>query len=185
MGSWIHRHWRLFSLVLLGLSAGWIWLNRPGISSTNADTSAPQSGFVAPDFTLNTWDGKPVHLADLKGQVVLVNFWASWCPPCTAEMPAIETVYQAYRGQGLVVLGVNAADQDETSAARQFAQAQGLTFPLLTDENGAISLLYHVQALPTSFFVDRQGKIGAVVVAGPMAEALIRARVEALLKKSP
>ena len=184
MERWISHHWAIFSLAILALSAGWIWLSRPAEDSLNADIPAPQQGFIAPDFTLNAWEGQTVHLADLRNQVVLINFWASWCPPCKAEMPAIQAAYQAYSGQGLAVLGINAADQDEVSAARQFAQAAGLTFPLLADESGKVFDLYQVKALPTSFFVDRQGKITSVVVGGPMAEALIRSRVEALLKGS-
>ena len=100
-------------------------------------------------------------------------------------MPAIQAAYQAYRDQGLVVVGINATDQDEANAARQFAQTQGLTFPLLADVSGTVFQLYQVQALPTSFFVDRQGKIASVVVGGPMAEALLHTRIETLLKDKP
>jgi peroxiredoxin len=130
-----------------------------------------------------TFDGKQVNLSDFKGKVVLINFWASWCPPCKAEMQAIQNTYRAYGDQGLVVLAVNTTFQDDANAAQQFAQSEGLTFPLLTDLNGNTFRLYQVQAMPTSFFVDRQGKIAEVVIGGPMAEALIRSRVEALLKE--
>ena len=97
-------------------------------------------------------------------------------------MQAIQNAYLAYGNQGLIVLAVNTTFQDDATVARQFAQSEGLTFPLLTDLNGDTFRLYQVEAMPTSFFVDRQGKIAEVVVGGPMAEALIRSRVEELLR---
>jgi cytochrome c biogenesis protein CcmG, thiol:disulfide interchange protein DsbE len=182
---WINRHWSPFSIMILAISAGWIWMSRPVSRALDPGIPAPQQGFFAPTFTLNTLDGEQVSLSSLKGKVVLINFWASWCSPCKAEMPAIQATYQTYKDQGLVVLGINATDQDEADAARQFAQAEGLTFPLLADVSGTTFQLYQVQALPTSFFVDRQSKIVSVVVGGPMAEALIRTRIETLLKEKP
>ena len=181
----ISRHWPLFSITVLALCAGWIWMSRSPSPALDSGIPAPRQGFLAPGFTLNTLDGKEASLSDSKGKVVLINFWASWCPACKAEMPAIQTAYQAYGDQGLVVLAINATDQDEANAARQFARTEGLTFPLLADVSGATFQSYQVQALPTSFFVDRQGKIAWVVVGGPMAEALIRSHVEALLKETP
>jgi cytochrome c biogenesis protein CcmG, thiol:disulfide interchange protein DsbE len=181
---WINRHWSLFSIFVLTLAAGWIWLSRPINRPINPMIPAPQQGFVAPGLTLDTLDGKKVSLSDLRGKVILINFWASWCPPCKAEMQAIQHTYEAYREQGLVVLAVNTTYQDDAGAARQFAQAEGLTFPLLADQSGDIFRLYQVRALPTSFFVDRQGKIQSVVIGGPMAEALIRSRIETLLKEN-
>ena len=185
LDHWINRHWAAFSIAVLTLAAGWIWISRPLNHSLPAGIPAPRQGFFAPDFSLNTLDGEQVSLSGLRGKVVLINFWATWCPPCKTEMPAIQAAYQAYRDQGLVVLAVNTTDQDEADAARQFAQSAGLTFPLLADVNGDAFRRYQVQALPTSFFVDRQGKIAEVVVGGPMAEALIRSRVEKLLKENP
>jgi cytochrome c biogenesis protein CcmG, thiol:disulfide interchange protein DsbE len=179
---WITRHWSFFSLAALVVSAGWIWMSRPLNRPLDPGNPAPQQGFFAPGFTFNTLDGETVSLAGLKGKVVLINFWASWCAPCKTEMPAIQATYQAYQDQGLVVLAIN---EEEINAARQFAQTAGLTFPLLADVSGDAFQLYQVQALPTSFFVDRQGKIASMVVGGPMAEALIRSRVEILLKEKP
>jgi cytochrome c biogenesis protein CcmG/thiol:disulfide interchange protein DsbE len=181
----INRHWPFFSITVLALCAGWIWMSRPPSSALDSGIPAPRQGFLAPGFTLNTLDGKEASLSDSQGKVVLINFWASWCPACKAEMPAIQAAYQAYRDEGLVVLAINATDQDEESAARQFAKTEGLTFSLLADVSRATFQLYQVQALPTSFFVDRQGRVASVVVGGPMAEALIRSRVEALLKETP
>ena len=178
--------WPLLAFAILALAAGWILISRATASPSGAEGSAPQQGFRAPDFTLNTLDGRKASLSDYKGKVVLINFWASWCPPCKAEMPYIQAAYKTYRDQGLMVLAIDStSDQSEADAARQFANTNGLAFPVLADVRTEASQLYQVQALPTSFFVDRQGKIAWVVVGGPMADALIRSHVEALLKASP
>lgn len=181
MNNWINRHWMIFSLSLLAVTAGWIWFTRPSLASTSAQAAAPQQGFFAPDFTLNTFEGTPTTLSDLKGKVVLVNFWASWCPPCKAEMKAIQNTYADFENQGLVVLGINTTYQDDLATAKRFAQSEGLTFPLLTDLDASAGKLYQVQAMPTTFLIDQEGKITWVMVGGPMPEALIRAKVQSLL----
>jgi cytochrome c biogenesis protein CcmG/thiol:disulfide interchange protein DsbE len=184
LNRWINQHWTLFTISVLILAAGWIWASsRPASLPAKEVTSAPQRGFLAPVFNLNTIEGMPVDLAGLKGKVVLINFWASWCSPCRAEMNAIQNVYQCDQAQGLIVLAINTGDQD-TKAIAQFAQAGGLTFPILFDADGAIAHLYQVGALPTSFFIDRQGKIQQVVVGGAMPEALISSQIDALLKET-
>jgi cytochrome c biogenesis protein CcmG/thiol:disulfide interchange protein DsbE len=183
--GWLNAHWRLFSAVLLILAAGWIWLSRASTQAMASAGSAPQVGFPAPGFTLNTLDGKKVSLIDYKGKVVLVNFWASWCPPCQAEMQAIQSTFRDDQARGLVVLAVNTTYQDDPTAAAAFARSQGLTFLLLSDRDGSVTHSYQVGALPTSFFIDAAGKIQDVVVGGPMAEALIRSRVDRLLQGGP
>ncbi|HEX9617450.1 MAG TPA: TlpA disulfide reductase family protein [Anaerolineales bacterium] len=139
---------------------------------------------MAPDFTLDLLEGGQVTLSDLRGQVVMVNLWASWCPPCRAEMPAIEKVYRSYKDLGLVVLGVNTTFQDSESGASAFVNQYGLTFPIPLDRDGSVSSRYALRALPTTFFIDREGVIRSVVVGGPMSEALIQSKVEDLLKSA-
>ena len=178
--------WPLLAFAILAIAAGWILISRATASPSAAGDSAPRQGFPAPEFALNTLEGQRVNLSDYRGKVVLINFWATWCPPCKAEMPVIQSAYKTYRDQGLEVLAIDSTtDQDEATAARQFASVNGLAFPVLADVHGEASQLYQVQALPTSFFVDRQGKIAWVVVGGPMAEALIRSHVETLLTAAP
>jgi cytochrome c biogenesis protein CcmG/thiol:disulfide interchange protein DsbE len=116
---------------------------------------------------------------------VLVNIWASWCPPCRAEMPAIERTYQDWRDQGFVVLAVNSTAQDKLADAQTFVTQNSLTFPIPLDESGQVTRLYRVSSLPTSFFIGKDGLIREVVIGGPMAEALLRSRVEQLLKETP
>ncbi|MGH2592125.1 MAG: TlpA disulfide reductase family protein, partial [Anaerolineae bacterium] len=129
----------------------------------------------------DTLDGKMVTLSELRGQAVLINLWASWCPPCRAEMPALDAVYRQYRNDGFVVLAVNTTYQDSEADARTFAQNLGLTFPILLDRDGATSRRYLLQALPTTYFVGRDGSIRDIVIGGPMSEALIASKVEGLL----
>jgi cytochrome c biogenesis protein CcmG, thiol:disulfide interchange protein DsbE len=177
------RRWALFSVAVLSLGVLWILASRLPVASTTggAPPPSPREGFSAPDFTLETLDGEQISLSDLHGQVVLVNFWASWCPPCRAEMPAIESVYRSYEGLGLEVLAVNTANQDDVASAAAFVQELGLSFPIPLDHTGAVSASYNLHGLPSSYFIDRQGVIRSVVVGGPMSEALVQSRVEDLL----
>jgi peroxiredoxin len=176
----------LLTVIILLAGASWTWLSRAIPGSTSAgQIPAPRPGFQAPEFSLQTSTGEPAALSDLRGQAVLINFWASWCTPCRAEMPAIQEVYEAFRERGLVVLGINATDQDTLDEALGFTQAMGLTFPILLDVEGGATRLYEIRAFPTTFFIDRQGIIREVVVGGPMSEALLRIRVEQLLDRPP
>ncbi len=100
-------------------------------------------------------------------------------------MPALERVYQDYQADGLVILAINTTHQDELQTALDFASSLNLTFPILLDQDGEVSSLYQLQAMPTTFFVDRAGIIQDVVVGGPMAEALLRVRAEQLIEKDP
>ena len=176
------RRRAIYSLILL-LGLAWIYVSadRSG-TSTAGQVPAPQQGFLAPDFELKTPTGETVKLSDLRGQAVLVNLWATWCPPCRAEMQTIETVYTEYKDQGFVVLAVNMTYQDSQMDITPFVADQGLTFPILLDETGDMADAYQLQSLPSSYFIGRDGVIREVVIGGPMAEALLRTRVEDILK---
>ncbi len=190
MNQWLnHRLYPWAAAALLLFGAVWIGVNRTAPSeTTQGGLPIPRAGFIAPDFTLEDQNGDLVTLsrlragADAPGSVVIVNLWASWCIPCREEMPALERVSQAYRDQGLVVLAVNATHQDSRAAALAFAEENQLTFPILFDDAGEVSRLYQLGALPTTFFIHRDGTIEEVVIGGPIAEALLRSRVERLLE---
>jgi peroxiredoxin len=172
----------IYSLILL-LGLAWIWISADHSgTSTAGQIAAPQQGFLAPDFELNTPTGESIKLSDLRGQAVLVNLWATWCPPCRAEMKTIETVYKEYKDQGFVVLAVDMTYQDNQIDIMPFVNEQGLTFPILLDETGDMANAYQLQSLPSSYFIGRDGIIHEVVIGGPMAEALLRTRVEDILK---
>lgn len=181
--DWSNRiTWQVLIALLLVLGVVWIALSRdPAGAAAVADAppTLPQKGFVAPDFELEALDGRTVVLSELRGHVVLINFWATWCPPCRAEMPAIQQVYEQYRGQGFEVLAVNLQEQDAQMSA--FVEERGLLFPVLPDRDGSISNVYRVTSIPTTFFVDRSGVIQEIIVGGPLARALIESKVTALL----
>jgi peroxiredoxin len=170
------------TVLILLVSALWIIASRAEAgSTTGGGIPAPRQGFMAPDFALPSFAGENLRLSELRGQAVIVNVWASWCPPCQAEMPALQKVYEDYHDQGVEILGVNAANSDKEADARAKAAGWGLTFPLLLDFTGEVSRQYQIQSLPTTFFIDGQGVVRNVVVGGPMSEALLRIEVEKLL----
>ncbi len=111
----------------------------------------------APDFRLPVRAGGEVSLAGLRGQVVLINFWATWCGPCRQEMPLLDQIYQRYKGLGFTLLAVN-VEEDSTLADRWLADMP-VTFPVLLDRANAVSRLYDVTAMPSTVIVDRQGRI--------------------------
>jgi peroxiredoxin len=170
-------------LLVLSLGFAWIFISADWSgASTSGLIPAPQQGFLAPDFELKTPSGEAVKLSGLRGQAVLVNLWATWCPPCRAEMQSIEKVYQEYRAQGFTVLAVNMTYQDDPLAVMPFVEEQALTFPILLDETGEMGNAYQLRSLPSSYFVRRDGIINEVVIGGPMSEALLRTRIEEILK---
>ena len=178
------RRWTVLFIGALLLGGTWIALSR--VENPLGGSSAPpnpQVGFTAPGFTLDLLAGQPITLSDLRGRVVVLNLWASWCPPCRAEMPALNAVYQKFRDQGLVVLGVNTTFQDDEASARAAIRDWGVTFPIVFDRDGATSRQYRVQAMPTTFFIGRDGVIRDVVFGGPLSEALIASKIEKLMSE--
>lgn len=117
----------------------------------------PQKGMLAPDFHLTTLEGEAVSLSDYKGQVIAVNLWATWCPPCRAELPGMNAVYDAYKDDGLVMLAVNGREKE--SLVAEFIESEGFTFPVLLDPEGQVMGIYSVYSFPTTFIIDRDGVI--------------------------
>ena len=173
----------MISLTILLLSAGWIVFSRaePG-ATTGGAIPAPRAGFLAPDFELTSASGETLRLSDLRGRPVLLNFWASWCPPCREEMPAFEQAYRQYQDDGFVILAVNAAYSDSPAKALAFSESLDLTFPIVFDYDGSVAGLYRTHSLPSSFFIDAGGVIQDVVIGG-MPAALIEVRLQELLEE--
>ncbi len=114
-------------------------------------------GKIAPDFMVTDLGGKVVRLSDFRGQPVMVNFWATWCPPCRAEAPEIENIYRERQGQGLAILGVSM--DDDATAVPGFVSQFGLTFPIAVDADSRVADLYRVDSIPMTFFIDKNGVI--------------------------
>lgn len=122
---------------------------------TSGTRRAAKIGEPAPDFTLPTPEGESITLSDFRGRPVLINFWATWCPPCKIEMPDIEALYQKYKDRGFTVIAVD--QQESPAAVQQYFQEMGLSFLPVIDSTGEIFNLYRVVALPTSYFIDAEG----------------------------
>ena len=112
---------------------------------------------VAPDFTLKSRDGKNVRLSDLRGQVVLLNFWASWCGPCRQEMPILDEIHNKYKALGFSVLGVNL--DVKSKKAINYLKDTPVSFPVLYDPKGDVSVQYGVQAMPSTVIIDKDGNV--------------------------
>lgn len=139
---------------------------------------AYRANTVPPLFEGKTPAARPYSLADLRGKVVIVNFWASWCAECRPEMSALERLHRDFAARGLVIIGINA--REDAATIRRYARELALTFPLLVDTDGKINALYGVVGLPATFMIGRDGRAVAFAVgtrewAGTPARALIEA----------
>ncbi len=141
------------------------------------NAAAARLGSIA-DFTLNDLSGKPVRLSDYRGQPVLVNLWASWCPPCRAEIPDLIKFYTAHQAEGLVLLAVNSAD--DLNSAQQFAKEKAMPFPVLYDPSGSVEHLFRVDGLPSTFLIDRSGTV-RFTWTGQISPAVLDQKVAPLL----
>lgn len=130
------------------------------VADAGAFPALLEAGQPAPNFELLAAAGDSVSLADYAGRPVLLNFWATWCPPCRLEMPDLEQASRDYADDGLVVLAIN---QGETAKqVTSFAEELGLTFPMLVDQDGRVGTVYGAEYLPTSYFIDAEGTVTAV-----------------------
>ncbi len=166
------------AIVILGFGA----LLAAGLAMNEPLTGASGSARVnrpAADFTLPLFDGGELNLSSLKGSPVVINFWASWCPPCREEALVLEKISRLYRDRGVTVVGVDI--QDTETDARAFIEEFGITYPNGPDLEGRITIDYGVGGIPVTFFVDRDGLIVNRWV-GPISEALLVAWVEELLE---
>jgi len=122
------------------------------------DFTYPKQRLEAPAFQLQDLNGNDVSLDAYRGKVILVHFWATFCIPCLGEMPVLESLWQQYGGEGLVILGI-AGDRGNTEIVREFAEKTGVSFPVVHDSDGRVRNQYEVAALPTSYLVGRDGKM--------------------------
>lgn len=152
-----------------------------GLALARQSLTQPTSG-PAPDFTVTTFDGETIRLADLRGQVVVVNFWASWCGPCREEAPVLERLWQRYRDQGVVILGLTYADNERDSKA--FMDEYNMTYPNAPDIGTFISKeQYHIVGVPESFVIDQNGNV-AEFIYSVVNEDRLSATIDRLLAGS-
>jgi len=170
---------RRFSLGSLALLAAVLALALAlGAQLSQQNAARPTSG-PAPDFSLALFDGTAFRLSDFRGQVVLVNFWASWCPPCRDEAPDLQALYEDYRASGFTVLGVNMLESS-TQKALDFIEEFGITYPNGEDIGEKVTNLYRVEAPPESFLIDRGGNVRRFFIGGIRYDDVSRS-LEALL----
>ncbi|USK48487.1 TlpA family protein disulfide reductase [Bacillus sp. CMF12] len=140
-----------------------------------------EKGNLAPDFELSDMEGNPVKLSDYRGKAVLLNFWATWCPPCRAEMPHMEKLYNKYKDENFDILAVNLTNTEKNSSdAEKFVKELGLTFTIPMDVKGEAGSDYNIMAYPTSYFIDSDGVIREKVLG-----ALNEEYMEKEIKKLP
>lgn len=147
----------LAGVVIVAVLVMLFYTQSTGGSGRLAVSPAMLAGAPAASFTVQNVDGRADSLTNYRGKIVLVNLWATWCPPCREEMPALEKVYLAYRSKGFIVLGID--EGESAKVAQSFARKLGVSFPLLVDGEQQYGRAYAAQGLPTSVLVDRSGRI--------------------------
>ena len=149
------RKWERLVGPLLILAIAVVACSGPGAGASQGINV----GNRAPDFTLEALDGTRVSLQDHRGKVILINFWATWCPPCRAEIPDIEAAFKARQDEGFLVLGINV--EEARAIVTPFVNAFEMSYPVLLDESGRLLQTYRAQGLPMSVIIDQDGVIQA------------------------
>jgi cytochrome c biogenesis protein CcmG/thiol:disulfide interchange protein DsbE len=155
---------------------GWSILNKEPITGLSGITMVNRP---APDFTITTFEGPKLSLSDLKGKPVVINFWASWCPPCREEAPLLERTWRAYKDRGVVFIGIDL--QDKLEHALAYIREFNVTYPNGPDPTGEISINYGVSGLPVTFFISKNGEIVRRWV-GAIERSVLISAIEEIMK---
>jgi peroxiredoxin len=166
-------------VLALLLGAAWAMWIAPQSQASEGTAMRPSVGQPAPDFRLTLLDGSTLSLADLRGQVVVLNIWASWCPPCTEELPALQSVWTSYQDADVVLVG--AAYQENEKDVRAAVESYGLTYPIGLDTNDRIASTYGITGVPETFIIDAEGRIAYVHI-GPITVDQLTQEMESLVK---
>ncbi len=154
--------------------------------TTGCQSKGTQVGNTAPDFELKNLDGETVILSELRGSPVMLNFWATWCGPCRAEMPYIQEVFEdeEWQDQGLIILAINltySRSSETPATVKDFMQSNNFSFPVLLDTNRDVTLEYDVTAIPTTFFIDKDGIIQDKIVGAFQNKTQIENRLSKII----
>ena len=155
----------------------------PTFDGWSMGSRVPTVGMQAEDFRLTDLTGKEQSLSQYRGKIVLMNFWATWCKPCTTEMPAMQTAYDKLRDKGFVVLAVNELEDD--ARVREHIKQYGHTFPVLMDHDNKVANQFGVVGLPVSVFIDQEGRVQEYIKGGLLTEQRIDETVARIQKKEP
>jgi cytochrome c biogenesis protein CcmG/thiol:disulfide interchange protein DsbE len=149
-----------------------------GLGRDPSVIASPLVGRMAPNFTLSRLDGPPMTLSRLRGQVVVINFWASWCAECKVEQAALDQTWQQFQDSGVVVVGVNF--EDETAAARGYVRTADVTYPVVEDTDSSTALAYGLRGVPETFIVNRSGRVVNRII-GPVEAAALTSAINSTL----
>jgi len=149
-----------------------------GLGTDPSVTTSPLVGRTAPDFTLQQLDGPSMTLSKLRGQVVVINFWASWCTECHTEQAALDETWQQFRDSGVVVVGVNF--EDTAGDARDYVRTAGISYPIVEDTDSRTALAYGLRGIPETFVVNKTGRIVDRVI-GPVDQAKLGREINSAL----
>jgi peroxiredoxin len=155
----------------------------PALDAWSMGSRVPAVGMQAEDFSLTDLEGKSQSLSQYRGKIVLVNFWATWCKPCTTEMPAMQTMYDKLRDKGFVVLAVNELEDD--AKVREHIKQYGHTFPVLMDRDNKVANQFGVFGLPVSVFIDQEGRVQEYIKGGLLTEDKISQTVQRIQENKP
>jgi cytochrome c biogenesis protein CcmG/thiol:disulfide interchange protein DsbE len=152
-----------------------------GLGRDPSVIASPLIGRTAPNFTLPQLDGPPVTLSKLRGQIVVINFWASWCTECQVEQAALDQMWQRFQDSGVVVIGINF--QDTADSARSYVSTADVTYPVVEDTDSSTALAYGLRGVPETFVVNQSGRIVEHVI-GPIDEATLATEINSMLLTS-
>lgn len=169
-------------LIAVGVAAMTLLTLRQAQAERAVETSVipAKADYPAPDLTLNDLDGNPHSLADYRGQVTLVNMWATWCPPCVSELPTLNSFYKDYAAGGFVIIGID--DGEELGVVKDYVARTGLTFPIWTDPTYLSESAFNTMNLPSSFLIDRQGQVRLQWV-GAISRAMLEKYVVPIIEE--
>ena len=169
--------------VLMGAALLVALMALPVLDGWSMGSRVPTVGMQAEDFRLTDLAGKEQSLSQYRGKIVLLNFWATWCKPCTTEMPAMQTTYDKLRDKGFVVLAVNELEDD--AKVREHIKQYGHTFPVLMDHDNKVANQFGVFGLPVSIFIDQEGRVQEYIKGGLLTEQKINDVVARIQKQEP